>query len=131
MIESLIIKDSGYFLLILVPLWQFITFLDPLWNNKKWFFHKNLVLNIKSYELSNSDYINTKLAWLVSIPLFIKGSNKNGQQMWEWMKTTGNNTFTNQKFKVCTYCKNEMVLSEEDILYDKAWYHKECWPLKS
>jgi len=47
------------------------------------------------------------------------------------MKTTENNTFTNQKFKVCAYCKNEMVLSEEDILYDKVWYHKECWPLKS
>ena len=93
-------------------------------------FSQKFVLNIKSYELSNSDYINTKLARLVSTPLFFRGNNKNGQQMWEWMKSTGNNTFTNKKFKLCAYCKNEMVLSEEDIFYDKAWYHKECWPLK-
>ncbi len=37
--------------------------------------------------------------------------------------------YSNYKFKVCAYCKNEMILSKDDILFDKSWYHKECWPL--
>ena len=33
--------------------------------------------------------------------------------------------YPNYKFKVCAYCKNEMILTDNDILLDKSWYHKE------
>jgi len=32
-----------------------------------------------------------------------------------------------KKEKVCYHCKEEMVLTENDILYGKDWYHKTCW----
>jgi len=35
------------------------------------------------------------------------------------MKITVNNTFTNLKFKADVYSKNEMVLSEEDVSFEK------------
>lgn len=29
--------------------------------------------------------------------------------------------------KVCNHCKEEMILTENDVLYGKDWYHKTCW----
>ena len=45
------------------------------------------------------------------------------------MKKIEMKNYSNYKFKTCAYCKNEMILSEDDILFDKSWYHKECWSL--
>ena len=38
---------------------------------------------------------------------------------------------TNQIPKICDQCNNEMTLSENDVIFDKKWYHKQCWEERS
>ena len=38
---------------------------------------------------------------------------------------------TNNVIKVCDYCKNHLMLAENDILFDRKWYHGHCWEEKT